>query len=125
MTDSISLRPSEILTLMINSLKNKFNQKLKKVNASACFSVRDEEWTLNLFIGNLKTKTFNLSMGESYEFQMVICACPDGKIIMEIIFQSDFEQEMKYQQMEPKLIRKVGTCNAKEEIFVKILLNFT
>ena len=60
MTDSISLRQSEILTLMINSLKNRFNQKLKKVNASACFSLREEEWMLNLFIGNLKTKTFNL-----------------------------------------------------------------
>ena len=124
MSDSISLRPSEIITLMITSLKNRFNQKLKKVNASACFSLREEEWMLNLFIGNLKTKTFNLSMGESYEFQMVICAFPDGIVVMELIFEKRFEQEMIYQQMEPKLVRKVGSCNSKEEIFCQSTQTF-
>ena len=109
---------------MITSLKNRFNQKLKKINASACFSLREEEWMHNLFIGNLKTKTFNLSMGESYEFQMVICACPDGKVIMEIIFEKRFEQEMIYQQMEPKLVRKVGSCNSKEEVFCQSTQSF-
>ena len=56
-------------------------------------------------------------MGESYEFQMVICACPDGIVVMELIFEKRFEQEMIYQQMEPKLVKKVGSCNCKEEIF--------
>ena len=117
MSNSISLRPNEIMIMMISTLKNRFLQKLRKINAEAKFSLKEEEWMHNLFIGNLKTKSFNLSMGESYEFQIIICACPDGTVIMELIFEKRFEQEMKYQQMEPKLIKKVGSCNCKEEIF--------
>ena len=73
MTDSISLRQSEILTLMINSLKSRLMQKLKRVNASATFNVSQDEWLANLFVGNLRTKTLNLPMGGAYEFQMVLC----------------------------------------------------
>ena len=124
MTDSISLRPSEILTLMINSLKSKLMQKLKRVNASASFNLNQDEWLLNLFVGNLKTKALNLPMGGAYEFQMVLCACADGKLIMEIIFQSDFEKEMKIHQMEPKLVKRVGTCSVPTEIFCQDFLNF-
>ena len=117
MSNSISLRPNEIMIMMISTLKNRFLQKLKKLNAEAKFSLREEEWMHNLFIGNLKTKSFSLSMGESYEFQMIICACPDGTVIMELIFEKKFEQEMKNQGMDPKLIKKVGSCNCKEEIY--------
>ena len=124
MTDTISLRQSEILTLMINSLKSRLMQKLKRVNASATFNVSQDEWLVNLFVGNLKTKTLNLPMGGAYEFQMVLCACADGKLIMEIIFQSDFEKEMKIHQMEPKLVKRVGTCSVPTEIFCQDFLNF-
>ena len=124
MTDSVSLRNSEILTLMIDSLKSRLTQKLKKVNATACFNSKQEEWLLNLYVGNLKTKSFSLLMGESYEFQMVLCACADGKLIMEILFPHDFEQEMKFHQMEPKLIRKVGTCTAPTEIYCQDFFKF-
>ena len=96
MSNSISLRPNEIMIMMISTLKNRFLQKLRKINAEAKFSLKEEEWMHNLFIGNLKTKSFNLSMGESYEFQIIICACPDGTVIMELIFEKRFEQEMKY-----------------------------
>ena len=69
MTDSISLRQSEILTLMINSLKSRLMQKLKRVNASATFNVNQDEWLVNLFVGNLKTKTLNLPWGELMSFR--------------------------------------------------------
>ena len=124
MTDSISLRQSEILTLMINSLKSRLMQKLKRVNASATFNVNQDEWLANLFVGNLKTKTLNLPMGEAYEFQMVLCACADGRLIMELIFQADFEKEMKAHQLDPKLVKRVGTCSAPTEIFCEDFLNF-
>ena len=93
--------------MMISTLKNRFLQKLKKLNAEAKFSLKEEEWMHNLFIGNLKTKSFSLSMGESYEFQMVICACPDGTVIMELLFEKKFEQEMRKQGMDQNLIKKV------------------
>ena len=48
-------------------------------------------------------------MGESYEFQMVICACPDGTVIMELLFEKKFEQEMRNQGMNQNLIKKVGS----------------
>ena len=99
-------------------------QKLKRVNASASFNLNQEEWLLNLFVGNLKTKALNLPMGGAYEFQMVLCACADGKLIMEIIFQSDFEKEMKIHQMEPRLVKRVGTCSVPTEIFCQDFLNF-
>ena len=99
-------------------------QKLKRVNASASFNLNQDEWLLNLFVGNLKTKALNLPMGGAYEFQMVLCACADGKLIMEIIFQSDFEKEMKIHQMEPKLVKRVGTCSVPTEIFCQDFLNF-
>ena len=124
MTDSISLRQSEILTLMINSLKSRLMQKLKRVNASATFNVNQDEWLANLFVGNLKTKTLNLPMGEAYEFQMVLCACADGRLIMELIFQADFEKEMKAHQLDPKLVKRVGTCSVPTEIFCEDFLNF-
>ena len=124
MTDSISLRQSEILTLMINSLKSRLMQKLKRVNASATFNVSQDEWLVNLFVGNLKTKTLNLPMGGAYEFQMVLCACADGRLIMEIIFQAEFEKEMKAHQMDPKLVKRVGNCSVPTEIFCEDFLNF-
>ena len=99
-------------------------QKLKRVNASASFNLNQEEWLLNLFVGNLKTKALNLPMGGAYEFQMVLCACADGRLIMEIIFQADFEKEMKVHQMEPKLVKRVGTCSVPTEIFCQDFLNF-
>ena len=99
-------------------------QKLKRVNASATFNVSQDEWLANLFVGNLKTKTLNLPMGEAYEFQMVLCACADGRLIMELIFQAGFEKEMKAHQMDPKLVKRVGTCSVPTEIFCEDFLNF-
>ena len=78
------------MILFISTLKNRFLQKLKKLNVEAKFSLREEEWMHNLFNGDLKTKSFSLPMGESYEFQMVICACPDGTVIMELLFEKKF-----------------------------------
>ena len=99
-------------------------QKLKRVNASATFNVSQDEWLVNLFVGNLKTKTLNLPMGGAYEFQMVLCACADGRLIMEIIFQAEFEKEMKAHQMDPKLVKRVGNCSVPTEIFCEDFLNF-
>ena len=99
-------------------------QKLKRVNASATFNVCQDEWLVNLWVGDLKTKTLNLPMGGSYEFQMVLCACADGRLIMEIIFQAEFEKEMKAHQMDPKLVKRVGNCSVPTEIFCEDFLNF-
>ena len=63
-------------------------------------------------------------MGGAYEFQMVLCACADGRLIMEIIFQAEFEKEMKAHQMDPKLVKRVGNCSVPTEIFCEDFLNF-
>ena len=87
MSTSISIKANEIMLLFISTLKTRFLQKLKKLNVESKFNLREEEWMHNLFIGDLKTKSFSLLMGESHEFQMIICAVPDGTVIMELLFE--------------------------------------
>ena len=84
-------------------------QKLKRVNVSATFNVCQDEWLVNLWVGDLKTKTLNLPMGGAYEFQMVLCACADGRLIMEIIFQAEFEKE----KSKNKCSAKMAICHGR------------
>ena len=109
MATSISLKDNEIMLLSISILKNRFLQKLKKMNVEAKITLRDNEWMKNLFYGDLKTKSLSLPMGMSYEFEMIICAVPDGTVVMELLFEKNFEQEMKVKGMNYNLIRRVGS----------------
>ena len=116
MSTSISIQDNEVMLLFISTLKNRFLQKLKKMNVEAKITLKENEWMKNLFYGDLETKNLSL-YGISYEFEMIICAVPDGTVVMEVLFEKNFEQEMKAKGMNYNLIRRVGSSNCTEEIY--------
>ena len=63
-------------------------------------TLNDNQWLQNLFYGDLKTKNLALPMGKAYEFEMIICAVPDGTVVMEMLFEKNFELEMKVKGMK-------------------------
>ena len=116
MSTSISIKDNEVMLLFISTLKNRFLQKLKKMNVEAKITLKENEWMKNLFYGDLETKNLSL-YGRSYEFEMIICAVPDGTVVMELLFEKNFEQEMKAKGMNYNLLKRIGSSNCTEEIY--------
>ena len=124
MTTIISIKDSEVMLLFISNLKSIFLKKLKKMNVDMKFTLNDNQWLQNLFYGDLKTKNLALPMGKAYEFEMIICACSDGTVVMEMMFEKSFELEMKAKNMKLDLVKKVGNANCKEEIYCRMTQSF-
>ena len=112
------------MLLFIANLKSIFLKKLKKLNVNMRFTLDDNQWLQNLFFGDLQTKNLALPMGKAYEFEMIICACADGNVVMEIMFEKSFELEMKTKNMKLDLVKKVGNANCKEEIYCRMTQSF-
>ena len=94
------------------------------MNVDAKFILNDNQWLNNLFYGDLKTKTLALPMGMAYNFEMIICACSDGSVVMELIFEKSFEEEMKAKNMKLDLVKRVGNATSKEEIYCRMTQSF-
>ena len=124
MTTVISVKDSEVMLLFIANLKSMFLKKLKKMNVDIKFTLNENQWLNSLFYGDLKTKTLALPMGKEYEFEMILCACSNGTVVMEMIFEKTFEDEMKAKNMKLDLVKRVGTANCKEEIFSRMTQSF-
>ena len=124
MTTVISVKDSEVMLLFIANLKSMFLKKLKKMNVDIKFTLNENQWLNSLFYGDLKTKTLALPMGKEYEFEMILCACANGTVVMEMIFEKTFEDEMKAKNMKLDLVKRVGTANCKEEIFSRMTQSF-
>ena len=124
MTTIISIKDSEVMLLFIANLKSMFLKKLKKMNVDITFTLNDNQWLHNLFYGDLKTKNLALPMGKEYEFEMILCACSNGTVVMEMIFEKSFECEMRAKNMKLDLVKRVGTANCKEEIFSRMTQSF-
>ena len=124
MTTIMSVKDSEVMLLFIANLKSMFLKKLKKMNVDIKFTLNENQWLNNLFYGDLKTKTLALPMGKEYEFEMILCACSNGTVVMEMIFEKSFEDEMKAKNMKLDLVKRVGTANCKEEIFSRMTQSF-
>merc|ERR1712055_1244520 len=101
-----------------------FLKKLKKMNVDIKFTLNENQWLNSLFYGDLKTKTLALPMGKEYEFEMILCACSNGTVVMEMIFEKTFEDEIKAKNMKLDLVKRVGTANCKEEIFSRMTQSF-
>ena len=76
------------MLLFIANLKSIFLKKLKKMNVDIKFTLNDNQWLHNLFYGDLKTKNLALPMGIAYNFEMIICACSDGTVVMELMLSN-------------------------------------
>ena len=100
MTTVISVKDSEVMLLFVANLKSMFLKKLKKMNVDIKFTLNENQWLNSLFYGDLKTKTLALPMGKEYEFEMILCACSNGTVVMEMIFEKTFEDEMKAKNMK-------------------------
>ena len=124
MTTVISVKDSEVMLLFIANLKSMFLKKLKKMNVDIKFTLNENQWLNSLFYGDLTTKTLALPMGKEYEFEMILCACANGTVVMEMIFEKTFEDEMKAKNMKLDLVKRVGTANCKEEIFSRMTQSF-
>ena len=124
MTTVISVKDSEVMLLFIANMKSMFLKKLKKMNVDIKFTLNENQWLNNLFYGDLKTKTLALPMGKEYEFEMILCACSNGTVVMEMIFEKSFEDEIKAKNMKLDLVKRVGTANCKEEIFSRMTQSF-
>ena len=107
MTTTISIKDSEVMLLFIANLKSIFLKKLKKMNVDMRFTLNDNQWLQNLFYGDLKTKNLALPMGTAYNFEMIICACSDGNVVMELMFEKSFRLEMEAKNMQMDLVKKV------------------
>ena len=94
------------------------------MNVDIKFTLNDNQWLHNLFYGDLKTKNLALPMGIAYNFEMIICACSDGTVVMELMFEKSFELEMKAKNMKLDLVKKVGNANCKEEIYCRMTQSF-
>ena len=55
---------------------------------------------------------------------MIICACSDGTVVMELMFEKSFESEMKAKNMKLDLVKKVGNANCTEEIYCRMTQSF-
>ena len=112
------------MLLFIGNLKSIFLKKLKKMNVDMRFTLNDNQWLQNLFYGDLKTKNLALPMGTAYNFEMIICACADGNVVMELMFEKSFRLEMEAKNMQEDLVKKVGNATNKEEIYCRMSQSF-